>query len=234
MPVPKDDDDVLCQRPVPTDAQIAATEAANMLAGMIKKNPTWDDFLAVQQIVSEMNDTVNAACTSLAAVQNAFAAMPAAFNGAYASLSGLPVLFDGNYSSLQGAPAIPSTTRTVSTDTIALTGSGATGAIVHATKDSTVRYNVSTSTTSSIGGPSTSAVDLKICATNDPTEANWTTVATLENDQTITLAIVLNSIQVFKGQLIADVPAGWFRKLVASGSGTHAEVFVRGQKTIYG
>lgn len=132
------------------------------------------------------------------------------------------------------AIAIPSVARATSTDTISLVGTGATGAQVHATKDSTVRYNVSTSTTSTIGGPATSLVALKICATNDATEANWTTVATFESDQTITLAIILNSVQTVKGQLSADVPAGWYRKLVNSGSGTHAEAFVSGQKTIYG
>lgn len=124
--------------------------------------------------------------------------------------------------------------RATSSDTQSLVGSGATGAQIHATKDSTVRYNVSTSTTSTIGGPSTSLVSLKICATNNATEGSWTTVATIENDQTITLAIALNSIQVMKGQLIADVPAGWFAKLVNSGSGTHSETFISGQKTIYG
>lgn len=131
-------------------------------------------------------------------------------------------------------PTIPSVVRTTSTDTVSLVGTGATGSQVDAAKDSTVRYNVSTSTTSTIGGPGTSLVALKICATNNATEASWTTVATLENDQTITLAVALNSLQTVKGQLCADVPAGWYRKLVNSGTGTHAETFVSGQKTIYG
>lgn len=129
---------------------------------------------------------------------------------------------------------IPSVARTTSTDTQSLAGTGATGAQIHATKDSTVRYNVSTSTTSTIGGPSTSIISLKICATNNATEGSWTTVATLENDQTITLAIALSSIQVMKGQLIADVPASWYVKLVNSGTGTHSESFISGQKTVYG
>lgn len=131
-------------------------------------------------------------------------------------------------------PTIPSVVRTTTTDTISLVGTGATGTQVDAAKDSTVRYNVSTSTTSTIGGPGTSLVALKICATNNATEGSWTTVATLENDQTITLAVILNSLQTVKGQLCADVPAGWYRKLVNSGTGTHTETFVFGQKTIYG
>lgn len=124
--------------------------------------------------------------------------------------------------------------RTTSSISPSLVGTGATGTQVSSTKDSTVLLNVSTSTTSTIGGPSTSVVALKICSTNNATESSWTTVATLENDQTITLAIVLNSIQVMKGQLISDVPAGWYYKLVNSGSGTHTETAITGQQTIYG
>lgn len=124
--------------------------------------------------------------------------------------------------------------RATSSLSLSLVGTGATGTQISSTKDSTVRCNVSTSTTSSIGGPSTSIVALKICATNSATEGDWATVATLENDQTITLALVLNSAQVVKGQLTADLPAGWYAKLVNSGTGTHAETSITGQKTIYG
>lgn len=124
--------------------------------------------------------------------------------------------------------------RTTSTLSLSLVGSGATGTQISATKASTVRCTVSTSTTSTIGGPSTSLVALKICATNNATEGSWTTVATFESDQTITLAIALQSIQIVKGQLCADLPAGWYAKLVNSGTGTHSETFVSGQQTIYG
>lgn len=125
-------------------------------------------------------------------------------------------------------------TRTTSTLSLSLVGTGATGTQISSTKVSSVKLNVSTSTTSTIGGPSTSLVALKICSTNNATEASWTTVGTVENDQTITLALALNSVQAVKGQLCADIPAGWYVKLVNSGSGTHSEAFVAGQQTIYG
>lgn len=129
---------------------------------------------------------------------------------------------------------IPSVVRTTSTASLSLVGTGATGTQISATQDSTVRYTVSTSTTSSIGGPATSLVALKICATNSATEGDWTTIGTIENDQTITLAIALQSVQLIRGVLEADLPAGWYHKLVNSGSGTHTETFISGQKTIYG
>lgn len=128
----------------------------------------------------------------------------------------------------------PDATRTTSSLSLSLVGTGATGTQISATNDSTIRCNVSTSTTATIGGPSTSLVTLKKCATNDSTEGNWTSVAVFESDQTVTLALILNSVQVVKGQLIADVPAGWYVKLVNSGSGTHSEAFISGEKTIYG
>lgn len=161
-------------------------------------------------------------------------------DGTYATTPAAQIQSDWNQASsgsldfIKNKPTIPSVIRTTSTLSLSLVATGATGTQISATKDSSVKLTASTSTTSTIGGPSTSLVALKICSTNNATEASWTTVATLENDQTITLAIVLNSIQVLKGQLSADVPAGWYVKLVNSGTGTHSESFVSGQQTIYG
>lgn len=131
-------------------------------------------------------------------------------------------------------PTIPSVLRSTSALTLSLVGTGATGTQISDTNPSTVRLSVSVSTTSTISGPATSVVVLKKCATNSATEGDWTSVATLEIDQTITLAIVLQSVQVVKGQLCCDLDAGWFVKLVNSGTGTHTEAFVSGEKTIYG
>lgn len=140
----------------------------------------------------------------------------------------------GSYTDLSNKPTIPIVTRTTSVITPSLVGTGATGTQVSSTKDSTVSLSVSTSTTSTIGGPSNSVITLKKCATNNVTEGSWTTVAILENDQTITLALTLNSAQVIKGQLCTDLPAGWYYKLVNSGSGTHSELALTGEQTIYG
>lgn len=167
-----------------------------------------------------------------------------ATSGAYPDLSGKPTIPSAQVNSdwsagsglaqILNKPTLPNTTRTTSALTLSLVGTGATGTQISSTKDSTVRVSVSTSTTSTIGGPATSVVYLKTCATNDATEANWTSYGPIESDQTITLAVVLQSIQVVKGQLCADIPAGYYVKLVASGTGTHSETFIAGSKTIYG
>lgn len=149
------------------------------------------------------------------------------------------IWFDGvnlygrfNSVTIQMTNSLPA--RTTSSLSLSLVGAGATGTQISATKYSTVNCEISTSTTSSIGGPSTSLVALKKCSTNSSTEGNWTTIATLENDQTITLAIALNSIQVIKGQLSTDLDPGWFVKLVAGGSGTHTEASISAEQTVYG
>lgn len=139
-----------------------------------------------------------------------------------------------SYDDLLNLPVIPSVLRTTSALTLALVGSGATGTQISGTKDSSIYCSISTSTTSTIGGASTSLVSLKICSTNSGTEGNWTIAGTLENDQTISLAIALQSLQVIKGQLYVDVPAGYYVKLVNSGTGTHSEAFISAQQTIYG
>lgn len=167
-----------------------------------------------------------------------------ATTGAYADLTGKPsipaaqVQSDWNASTGLGVilnkPDIPSTARTTTSQSMSLVGTGATGTQISSTKDSQVRFTVSTSTTATIGGASTSNIVLKKCATNSATESDWATMAEAENTQTITLAIILQSLQGTKQQLVGDIPAAWFCKLVNSGSGTHAETFIRGEKTVFG
>lgn len=135
---------------------------------------------------------------------------------------------------INNKPTIPSVIRTTSSLSLSLVGTGATGTQISATKDSSIKCNVSTSTTSTIGAASTSLISLKKCATNNATEGSWTTATILENDQTLTLAVALQSVQAIKGQLNADIPAGWYAKLVNSGTGTHSEAFISAEQTIYG
>lgn len=176
-----------------------------------------------QQYQSDWNQATN---TEMDFIKNKPSIPAAQVNSDWNAVSGVAEILN--------KPTIPNIIRTTSTLSLSLVGTGATGTQISANKDSTVRLSCSTSTTSTIGGPATSVILLKINSTNDATEGTWTTVATLESDQTITLAVVLQSIQVVKGQLCADVPAGWYVKLVNSGTGTHSEAFLSGQQTIYG
>lgn len=225
------------------------TVSPEMVLGTVDIPVSIDGVTTVAQLRSALPSAISAWCIAngvdtpstyfydqdgQTVAQSSVTGLIAALASKVNSSSLATVATTGSYSDLTGKPTIPSTTRTTSALSLSLVGTGATGTQISATKDSSIRANVSTSTTSTIGGPGTSAVALKICSTNNATEASWTTVATLENDQTITLAIALNSIQVVKGQLVTDVPAGWYVKLVNTGSGTHSESFITGQQTIYG
>ncbi len=131
-------------------------------------------------------------------------------------------------------PTVPSVVRTTSTQSLSLVGTGATGTQISSTKDATIRLTVQTSATATIAGAATSTITLKKCATNDAAEGNWTTVSVSETSQSYSLAVALQGVTGGKAQLVTDLPAGWFVKLVNTGSGTHAETFLFGEKTIYG
>lgn len=126
------------------------------------------------------------------------------------------------------------TQRNTSTQSMSLVGTGATGTQISATKDSTVRFTVQTIATATIAGSATSTVTLKKCATNSSTEGDWTTVSVSETSQAYSLAVALQGVTGMKAQLVTDLPAGWYVKLVNTGSGTHSESFLFGEKTIYG
>lgn len=133
--------------------------------------------------------------------------------------------------------AINKSSPTPSTLTASLTTStGNSGTQISATKFSTIKATVSTATTVNIstGAAATSVVVAEICSTNSTTAGDWTEVGRLESDQSVSLALALGLVQTSKGQICFDLPAGWYYKLRNSGTGTHSEAFVSGQKTIYG
>lgn len=135
---------------------------------------------------------------------------------------------------IKNKPSIPSTARTTSSFTPALVGTGATGTQASSSKDSTVRATFTTSTTVTLGGSPASLVTAYTCSTNSATEANWTAVGGTGGSQPTTLSITVGQQVTNTGQIIFDIPAGYYFKFENTGSGTHAETVVSGQKTIYG
>lgn len=116
--------------------------------------------------------------------------------------------------------------------TIQTVAASANGWQLSSTRDADVYYSCTTSTTATIGGASTATVVLEICATNSATAANWITVATASNSQTITLAIALQSVQVNTIPLSCTVPAGYFVRLRDTLTGTASASFVSGQEVL--
>lgn len=151
-----------------------------------------------------------------------------------ASSAGAITSLTGSLSSL--ASTVSGMAKTTSADARSLTTStGAAGFQVSSAKPVDVKYTVSVSATSSIGASATSAVVLEMCATNSSTPSDWVEVDRVETDQTVTLAIALQSVQKVVASVSKNnVPAGYYLKLRNIGTGTHSEAFVEGEATIYG
>lgn len=113
-----------------------------------------------------------------------------------------------------------------------VTGTGATGFQVSATRDAIVNYNVLLSCTATIGGAAVATVVLEVAATNSATPGDWKEIARASSGQTITLAVVLQSVQTAAGQLSGVVPAGFFAKLRSTTSGTASATFNTGQEVL--
>lgn len=112
------------------------------------------------------------------------------------------------------------------------TGTGATGFQVSSSHDARVNYSLSTSTTATIGGASTATAILEIAPTNSATAGDWVEIARVSNGQTITLAIVLQSIQTTSGVLSGTVPAGYYAKIRTITSGTASVTYSSGQEVL--
>lgn len=107
----------------------------------------------------------------------------------------------------------------------------ATGTLLSSTNVTNVMYSVNIVTTASIGGASAGEILLEISPTNSST-STWTVVNRIKNSQTITLAIVLNSVQDITYTIMGNVPAGYYVRLrSATISGTPTYTYITGQET---
>lgn len=162
-------------------------------------------------------------------------------SGSNASVTGTaPINVSGGVISLSGV-GTPGTYSGVTTDifgrvtsgtqmtitnnpsrSIQTNASAANGILLDASRNTDVRYTISTSTTATIGGASSATVLLEICPTNSSTASDWTTIGSVSNGQTVTLAIALQSTQTMNSEIVRVVPAGFFSRLrsIISGTGT--------------
>lgn len=114
--------------------------------------------------------------------------------------------------------------------TIQTVAAAANGWQIDASRDSDVSYSITTNTTATIGGASTATVVLEVAATNSSTAGDWTEVGRVANSQTITLAIVLQSLQSVAGTVHTMVPAGYFCRLRSTLTGTSSATFNSGSE----
>lgn len=175
------------------------------------------------------NDSSVSGTTVKDALQNLATAISAKFTLPGGGTSSQYLRGDGTLATF---PSLARTKSTQSTSLVSSTSGG--GTQISSTKSSQVRHTVSSSATATIGGAATSYVVLETAATNSATAGDWTEIGRVGTENTVTLAIVLNSISKGVGMLVADLDPGEWYRLRQLGTGTHSEAVLSGSKTIFG
>lgn len=155
-----------------------------------------------------------------------------ALDGKYATPAGTAAQYVRGDGTLATSPTPITRSFTNGVSRSLVTGTGAVGFQVSSTRDAAVNYNVSSSTTATIGGASSITVVLEIAATNSATAGDWVEISRVANGQTITLAIVLQSVQTAAGNLGGIIPAGYYAKLRTITSGTASGTYNSGQEVL--
>lgn len=108
---------------------------------------------------------------------------------------------------------------------------GAAGFLISSTRNAFVNYSTTISTTATIGGNSSGTVVLEIAPTNSATPSDWVEIGRFTNGQSISLALVLQSVQTLAGQISGMIPAGYYAKLRSiNNSGTPSYSYNSGQE----
>lgn len=152
----------------------------------------------------------------------------------WSSVTGKPsfstVATTGAYSDLSGRPT--RTFNNAAAKTLVTSATGQGGVVLDASRDADVSYSIATSTTATIGGASGVTVFLEIADTNSASAGSWTTIVTISNVQTITLAVVLSSKQDNTLCLAGKIPAGKFMRVRYSLTGTASASYTTGQEVL--
>lgn len=143
-------------------------------------------------------------------------------------ISGSPITTSGTI----GAVLRSRSFNTSPTVPLVTTAAAANGTQVSASRDAEVSYSINTSSTSTIAGASSVTAVLEICSTNSSTAGNWITVSTAGNSQTVSLAIALQVIQTLIQTMNAIVPAGYYRRIRYTVTGTGSCSFNSGVETL--
>lgn len=122
--------------------------------------------------------------------------------------------------SYDGLPSLMPVTRTIDGSTYTPS----------ATRSCCVVYNIKISCTATIGSSSVGKVLFQYSTNGGST---WTDGAELENSNTVTLAVVLNSVTTQTAQLICEVPPNALCKLTPTVTGTSTITWIRGREKLY-
>lgn len=101
---------------------------------------------------------------------------------------------------------------------------------VSADRNSRVYYTISISCTATIGGAASGTVKLQASLDGGTT---WNDAPTIGNSNTVTLALVLNSVDISTSTIMFELPAGALCKFITTISGTTTVTWVNGVEVTY-
>lgn len=114
-----------------------------------------------------------------------------------------------------------------------VTGTGATGFQVSATRNAVVNYSVTIATSSTLTGSTNGYVVLEIASTNSATAGDWVEIGRTPSGQSNTLVVGITLNQTGGGQVGGIVPAGYYAKLRSVNvSGTPTYTYNSGQEIL--
>lgn len=113
-----------------------------------------------------------------------------------------------------------------------VTGTGATGFQVSATRNAFVNYNTTIASTASISGNASGVLVLEVAPTNSATAGDWVEISRFTNAQALSLAITLQSVQTLSSPLSGMVPAGYYAKIRSITSGTVTYTYNSGREIL--
>lgn len=99
-----------------------------------------------------------------------------------------------------------------------------------AANNSRLYYTISISCTATIGGAASGKVAFQWSLNGGST---WFDGAEVANSNTVTLAIVLNSVTVQTAEIMAEIPAGALCRMNSTSTGTTTITYVRGTEVNY-
>lgn len=204
----------------PSDIGAATAAQGTLAASALQSqvNADWNASSGAAQVLNK--PTIPSGTVTSVALS-----VPAGFG-----VGGTPITGSGTLSFTKSRTFSNAPSRSVST-----TNNSANGFQLSASQDAHVSYPVTISTTATIGGAGAGTMVLEICSTNSATGANWTTIDTFTNSQTITLAVALSSVQAMTGSVRGYVPAGYYariRSLAATGTVTYSTTVAAGQEVL--
>lgn len=133
------------------------------------------------------------------------------------------------YNSTTGVLNIPDYSNTTTDNIVTRTINSSTYTI-STTKSATIRYNIKITCSATIGSNSSGKVLFQYSTNGGST---WIDAGEVENSNSVTLALALNSTTTQSGFIVWNVPANALCRLVPTSSGTTTITWIRGQETTY-